>query len=84
MDDKNKQSNDKQTKVKIKQNSGDDLHKEINDKQEKLASLTIDHKLGKLKNLNELKMVRRDIARLKTKLSLAKFVIQNPEKSEGE
>lgn len=53
-----------------------DLVLDLQSKNEKLASLKLDHKLGKLKNPNEIKKIRREIAKMKTKMSLESFIAQ--------
>ncbi len=43
----------------------------------KLQKVSLDRQLGKLKNVNEIKVLRREIARLKTKLRLEKELTTN-------
>ena len=47
---------------------------EIQEKESKLLDLRIDLKMGKLKNPNEIRKLRKEIAQLKTKISLEKFI----------
>lgn len=54
-----------------------DIKETLKGKQETLLSLKLDHRLGKLKNHNEIKQVRREVARLKTKIRLVEFLSRN-------
>lgn len=63
-----------ENKKAVVSQEGLEIDTEIREKEQKLFDLKIDLRLGKLKNPNEIKSVRRDIARLKTKKNLNKFI----------
>lgn len=63
-----------QSEAKTTVNSDQEIMEEVEEKKRKLLDLKINLRLGKLKNPNEIRALRKEIARLKTKLSLSRFV----------
>jgi len=64
--------NTKKSKTEIKK--VDERAIAIQDKVKELLNMRIDHRLGKLKNPKQIKKARREIARMKTKISLERFI----------
>ncbi len=52
--------------AEIKQKSEKELKRMLREKQEKLRGLRFDLSSGKIKNIREVRMVKKDIARLMT------------------
>lgn len=70
-DKKDKQNIGKAVKADV---SNNELLTEIKEKKKKILDLKIDFRLGKLKNPHEINILRKEIARLATKLNLKKFI----------
>lgn len=82
MADKNNKEPEKKEKQEVKETKpkkGMEINAEIREKEQKLFDLRIDLRLGKLQNTNEIKAVRREIAKLKTKENLDKFIASSKE-----
>lgn len=56
--------------VEIKQKNKDDLERMLQEKQEKLRELRFNLISGKVKNVREVRVVRKEIARIKTALKI--------------
>ena len=67
----------KDNKRKKKKKSTLDIENQIKDKAKELFDLKIEHKLGKLKDVNQIKKARRGLARLKTKKNLAEIASES-------
>lgn len=52
----------------IKQKSQNELHRILAEKQEKLRQLRFDLVSGKVKNVREIRQIKKDIARINTTL----------------
>ena len=56
----------------IKQKSNNDLQKLLSESRERLRQLRFDLAAGKVKNIREIRMIKKDIARILTVLNLNK------------
>ncbi len=54
--------------LEIKQKSQNELHRILAEKQEKLRQLRFDLASGKVKNVREIRQIKKDIARILTTL----------------
>lgn len=54
--------------LEIKQKSQSELHRILAEKQEKLRQLRFDLASGKVKNVREIRQIKKDIARILTTL----------------
>lgn len=70
-DKKDKQKTEKVVKTDLNENES---ITEIKEKKRKMLDLRIDLRMGKLKNPHEINLLRKEIARLETKLNLKKFI----------
>lgn len=55
--------------VELTQKSKEELQKMLQEQKEKLRQLKFDLAAGKVKNIREIRMIRKDIARILTKVN---------------
>lgn len=56
-------------KEEIKTKSNDDLKKLLQDEKEKLRQLRFDLAAGKVKNIREIRLMKKEVARILTKIN---------------
>lgn len=61
----------------LKTKTEEELRRTLSDIRDKVGALSIDKSLGKLKNTNEIKNKKKDIARILTFLSMKREVHKN-------